>query len=304
MLFDDAPAASAAPAMTPLRELAPAKVNVFLEIKGKRADGFHDIATLMLAVDLCDELTFAPADTGAVTLTTDAPDLAAGPENLVCRAAEALRAHAGITAGATVHLAKRIPWAAGLGGGSSDAAATLRGLNRLWNLNLPAADLAAVAATLGSDVPFFLNGPAAWCTGRGEIITPAPVGGAFDLVLVKPAFGLATADVYRRLRVPENPVDGEAAKAALAAGDAEALGRALHNRLEGPAMELAPAVADWRRRLAEYKAAGTLMSGSGSCLFVLCRNPEEARRVADDLSAGLASEGDSKTRVYRVRSRY
>jgi len=302
LIGPDAHATAAALSTNPLRELAPAKVNLFLEIKGKRADGFHEVATLMVAVDLCDELTLAPA--ADVTLTTDAAGLATGPENLVCRAATALRAHAGITAGAAMHLTKRIPWAAGLGGGSSDAAAALRGLNRLWNLNLPPGELAAVAATLGSDVPFFLGGPAAWCTGRGEIITPAGVGGAFDLVLVKPDFGLATADVYRRLRVPENPIDGAAARAALAAGDAEALGRVLHNRLEGPAFELAPAVADWRRRLDAYKAAGTLMSGSGSCLFALCRNPEEARRVADDLSDGLASQGDSKTRVYRVRSRY
>ncbi|WP_020469902.1 4-(cytidine 5'-diphospho)-2-C-methyl-D-erythritol kinase [Zavarzinella formosa] len=303
LISHDAPANNAESPSEPLRVFAPAKVNLFLEILGKRADGFHEIATLMLAVDLGDELTFESAEAGVLSLTTDKPELDTGPGNLVCRAAELLRNHTGCQAGAKIHLEKRIPWAAGLGGGSSDAAATFTGLNRLWELNLPVDELAGLAAKLGSDIPFFLNGPAGWATGRGEVIEPAPVGGIFDLVLVKPEQGLGTADVYRRLRIPEHPVDGRAAREALAAGDAEELGRCLHNRLQEPAFELAPVVADWHRRLRGYGTAGTLMSGSGSCLFVLCRNAGEARQVADDLSNGLASQGDVNTRVFRVRSR-
>jgi 4-diphosphocytidyl-2-C-methyl-D-erythritol kinase len=193
--------------------------------------------------------------------------------------------------------------AAGLGGGSSDAAATLVGLNELWKLGLSPAALAGLGAEVGSDVPFFLNGAAAWCTGRGEVVSPVPVGRPLDLVLVKPPEGLKTADVYGRVRVPARPVDGAAARAALAGGDMEALGRALHNRLQEPAFELAPAVADWHRRLRATGMAGCLVSGSGSCLFALCRSPAEARRVHDDLSRGWPSAGVSPTRTFLVRSR-
>ena len=152
-------------------------------------------------------------------------------------------------------------------------------------------------------MPFFLNGPAAWCTGRGEVVAEVPVGRPLDLVLVKPPEGLSTADVYRRLTVPAKPVDGAAARAALANGDVEALGRALFNRLQEPAFELSPAVADAYRRVQDVGAAGCLVSGSGSCLFALCRSPSEARRVHDHLSRGWAAGGGSSTRTYLVRSR-
>lgn len=286
----------------PLRESACAKVNLFLEILGKRPDGYHEIATLMLAVDLCDELSFIATNDSLISLTTDVPGLDCGPGNLICRAAEKLRTHTGCRQGARIELIKKIPWAAGLGGGSSDAAATLRALNRLWNLNVPTDVLSRLAGELGSDIPFFIDGGAGWATGRGENIEPVPVGGTFDFVLVKPEQGLGTADVYRRLKIPAQPADGREAREALASGDAERLGRALHNRLQEPAFELEPVVADWYRRLSELGTTGTLMSGSGSCLFVLCRNAGEARRVADDLSNGLASLGDRKTRVFHVRS--
>ena len=286
-----------------VRVEAPAKVNLFLEVLGRRADGYHEVATLMLAIDLADELEFAPAAPGELSLTCDDPGLPTGPENLVLRAATRLRDETGSTAGAHIRLTKRIPWAAGLGGGSSDAAAALVGLNELWKLGLSPAALARIGGGIGSDVPFFLNGPAAWCTGRGEVVTPVPVGRPLDLVLVKPPEGLSTADVYRRVNIPASPDDAAAARAALAAGDVAALGRGLHNRLQEPAFELSPAVADWHRRLASAGTAGCLMTGSGSCLFALCRNPAEARRVHDDLSRGWASGAASPTRTFLVRSR-
>lgn len=302
LIRDDAPSITDGTLPNALREPAWAKVNLFLEILGKRADGFHEIATLMLAVNLGDELTFHPTTDETVRLTTDVPGLSVGPDNLVLKAAELLRRETGCRRGAAIHLQKRIPWAAGLGGGSSDAAATLRGLNRLWGLQVPTSELRRMAGQIGSDVPFFVEGQAAWATGRGEIITPVTVGTAFDLVLVKPEMGLGTADVYRRLTVPTTPVSGTLAEESLKNGDVEQLGQALFNRLQEPAFTLAPVVADWHRRLCEYKTAGALMSGSGSCLFVLCRNTEEARQVADDLSSGLASEGVEKARVFQVRS--
>jgi 4-diphosphocytidyl-2-C-methyl-D-erythritol kinase len=286
-----------------VRVRAPAKLNLFLEVLSKRPDDYHEIATLMLAIDLEDELDFARNDSGELSLTSDEPDLLTGPENLVYKAACRLRDETGCTAGATIRLKKRIPWQAGLGGGSSDAAATLVGLNDLWRLGLSPAALARIGADLGSDVPFFLNGPAAWCTGRGEQVAPVTVGRTLDLVLVKPAEGLSTADVYRRLKVPASPIDGSSAKTALASGDVELLGQALHNRLQEPALELSPAVAEWHRRLSTLGAAGTLMSGSGSCLFALCRDASEARRVHDDLSRGWANDAEFPARAFLVRSR-
>jgi 4-diphosphocytidyl-2-C-methyl-D-erythritol kinase len=280
-----------------------AKVNLFLEVLGRRLDGYHDIATLMLAIDLADELEFVADDSDDVSLTCDDPALEVGPENLVLRAAKRLREETGSVLGARIHLRKKIPWAAGLGGGSSDAAATLEGLNELWKLGLSPAALAQVGATIGSDVPFFLNGPAAWCTGRGEVVNPVPIGQPLDLVLVKPAIGLGTADVYKRLKLPAKPTDGLAAKDALAAGDVEALGQALFNRLQEPAFELEPVVAEIYRRAQASSAIGCLMSGSGSCVFALCRNSSEARQVHDDLSSGWASETALPPRVFLVRSR-
>lgn len=286
-----------------MRVSAPAKVNLFLEVLGKRADGYHEIATLLLAIDLEDELDFAPASAGELSLTCDDPALTTGPENLVLKAASRLREATGCPTGARIHLRKRIPWAAGLGGGSSDAAAALEGLNELWKLGLSPAALARIGSEIGSDVPFFLNGPAAWCTGRGEVVAPVAVGRPLDLVLVKPPEGLSTAEVYRRLTVPEKPVDGRAAREALASGDVEALGRALFNRLQEPALAMNPAVAEADHRVQGVGAAGSLMTGSGSALFALCRSPAEARRVHDDLARGWATAGEASTRTFLVRSR-
>jgi 4-diphosphocytidyl-2-C-methyl-D-erythritol kinase len=298
----DAAGASPVPPDT-VRVVAPAKVNLFLEVLGKRADGYHEIATLMLAIDLVDELDFTPDGSGALSLTSDDPALTVGPDNLVLKAASRLRESTGCTSGARIRLTKRIPWAAGLGGGSSDAAAAMEGLNELWKIGLSPAALARIGAEIGSDVPFFLNGPAAWCTGRGEVVTPATIGRPLDLVLVKPPEGLGTADVYRRLTIPAKPTDGTVARESLANGDVDGLGRALFNRLQEPAFELNPAVANAFDRVRAAGAAGCLMSGSGSCLFALCRSPSEARQVHDDLSRGWAVEGTSSTRTFLVRSR-
>jgi 4-diphosphocytidyl-2-C-methyl-D-erythritol kinase len=305
MILRHGPAAADVDPVPPhtVRILAPAKVNLFLEILGKRPDGYHEIATLMLAIDLHDVLDIAPTDGADVSLTCDDPALTTGPDNLVVKAARRIRETTGCTAGATIRLTKRIPWAAGLGGGSSDAAAALTGLNELWKLGLSPAALARIGAEIGSDVPFFLNGPTAWCTGRGEVVTPTPIGRPIDLVLVKPAEELGTAEVYKWLRLPTTPVDGTDARNALAAGDIEALGKALHNRLQEPAFEMSPAVAEWHRRLQAMGTAGVLMSGSGSCLFALCRSAEEARQVHDGLSRGLASEAVSRSRIILARSR-
>src|SRR5947208_3153678 len=174
---------------TAVRVWAPAKVNLHLEVLGRRPDGYHELATLMVAVSLHDTLDLRDEPAGAVRLSCDQPDLSAGPDNLVCRAAELVRRRAGHAGGVGITLRKRIPLAAGLAGGSSDAAATLAGLNRLWRLGWSNAELARLGAELGSDVAFFFATPAAWCTGRGERVEPLTLGRPLDLVLACPAAG-------------------------------------------------------------------------------------------------------------------
>jgi 4-diphosphocytidyl-2-C-methyl-D-erythritol kinase len=265
-----------------VRVWAPAKVNLFLEVLRRRPDGYHDLATLMLAVGLYDTLDIAPGapDTGDVQLTCDIPGLSVGPENLVCRAVELIRGRFGIASGVRVHLRKRIPMAAGLGGGSSDAAGTLAGLNRLWRLGLSTAELSALGAELGSDVSFFFHGPAGWCTGRGEIVEPVAVGRPLSLVLACPSVGLSTAAVFRALQVPADPLPGVGVCQALRAGDIERIASGLHNRLESSALALCPAVERLRTQLASLGPPGVLMSGSGTTVFALCSSPSEATRLA------------------------
>src|SRR5262249_44153532 len=159
-------------------------------------------------------------------------ELSTGPDNLVYRAAELLRQRSGCQAGLTVQLTKRIPLAAGLAGGSTDAAATLAGLNELWKLGLSSSDLVTLAGELGSDVAFFFSTPAAWCTGRGEQVAALTLGRPLWFVLVCPDFGLSTAEVYRQVSVPQQAQQGTEIRDATAAGDAEAIGRLLHNRLQ------------------------------------------------------------------------
>lgn len=288
---------------------APAKVNLFLEVPAKRPDGYHEISTLMVAVSLFDTLDFKEDSSGQVRLWCDQPGLSTGPDNLVCRAAETLRRHTGSTRGAAIRLMKRIPMAAGLAGGSTDAAATVAGLNQLWELGLPAKALAAIGAEIGSDVPFFFSTPAAWCTGCGEQTTPWPLGRTLDFILVCPPVGLSTAEVYRGVTVPERPETGEAIRQAAAEGNVEEIGRRLHNRLQPVAERLCPPVAAWQRRLAQLGAAGQVMSGSGTSLFALCRDHGEALRMARELLAGgeeaptgAETGGGSKLRLYVVQS--
>src|SRR5262245_40077868 len=163
---------------------APAKVNLHLEILGKRADGYHELETLMMAVNLCDTLVFRNDSSGRLSLECSDVELSTGPDNLVMRATALLQSTTNCQRGAAIQLKRRIPLAAGLAGGSTDAAATLAGLNELWSLRLSTTRLKELSAQLGSDVAFFFHTPAAWCTGRGEIVTPAAVGKRLWMVLL------------------------------------------------------------------------------------------------------------------------
>jgi 4-diphosphocytidyl-2-C-methyl-D-erythritol kinase len=279
---------------------APAKVNLHLEVRAKRTDGYHDVETLMVAVSLHDTLEFMEEPAGNLRLSCDQPSLSVGPDNLVWRAAALLRQHTGCRTGATIRLTKRIPLAAGLAGGSSDAAATLAGLNRFWRLGLPRRELAELGSRLGSDIAFFFFTPAAWCTGRGERVAPVRLGRWLRFVMVCPPAGLSTADVYRGVTVPEKPWSGDAIRAAVGEGKVQMIGRRLFNRLQPVAERLCPAVAALRRRLEKARPTGHLMSGSGTSLFALCRDRGEALRVARRLRTE-AEEG-ATPRVFLVHS--
>jgi 4-diphosphocytidyl-2-C-methyl-D-erythritol kinase len=283
-----------------VRVWAPAKVNLYLEVLARRSDGYHELATLMVAVSLYDSLEFREDAAGAVRLRCEHPSLSTGPDNLICRAIELVRRVTGRTGGVDVHLTKRIPLAAGLAGGSSDAAATLGGLNRLWRLGWDRVELARLGAELGSDVPFFFATPAAWCTGRGEHVEPLALGRPLDFVLTCPAVGLSTAQVFGGVTVPPQPLDGKEVRRAAEAGDVEELGRRLHNRLQPVAERLCPEVSSLSARLAELGPAGQRMSGSGTSVFALCRGPREAHRLARALRP--AREARAGMRVSVVRS--
>lgn len=280
--------------------LAPAKVNLHLELLGKRADGYHELETLMVGVNLYDGLEVAESTDNQVSLTLERGAAPVGADNLVCKAAEAVRQVAGIERGVRLRLCKRIPSEAGLGGGSSDAAMTLLALNSLWKLGWSRDRLLQVAAGLGSDVGFFLEPTAAWCTGRGEVVEPVAVGGTFHFVVVKTALGCPTAEVYRRVRFADSGSDGKAALAALAAGDPIRLAKNLHNRLQAAALEFQPGLAEAIELLASCRPLATLLCGSGSAIFGLCSDRRDAIRVARTYL--LARPNDQAFVLRNVRS--
>lgn len=273
---------------------SPAKLNLLLAVRGRRPDGFHEIETLMVKVSVFDALRFSLRADDRITLAVrkvepgDSSVVPTGPENLVVRAADLLRHHVGIRFGTDIVLDKRIPAAAGLAGGSGNAAAALAGLNRLWRLALGREDLAALAAQLGSDVPFFLSGAgAAVARGRGERIEPVAIGGPLHFVIVKPDFGLSTAAVYGAFAERCRPSRLEAAPLvrSLAAGSLAKAARQLRNDLMAAAELSAPQITALKTRLQNECRHGGLMTGSGSGCFGLCGSAREAAVVASRLRA-------------------
>ncbi len=264
---------------------APAKVNLTLEVLGRRDDGYHEICSVMQALSLADRLRFELSDD--LRLRCAEPSLE-DTSNLVWRAAELLRRHAGIRRGATIVLHKRIPVAAGLGGGSADAAATLRALAALWDLPLSLEALVDLGAQLGSDVPFFL-GPSACALvgGRGERVWPLPPLPARWVVLLKPPAGIAAGDVYRAFP-PARWADGRRTQRWLAAATAGDL-PAPFNDLEPVALEVAPAAAAARDALLAAGAPHAVLSGSGSTYFALVATQPEAELVRAAIAPGAGT---------------
>lgn len=268
-----------------IRLRAPAKLNLSLRVIGTRLDGFHEIETVFERIDLADELTFEPhPDTLSLTCTD--PTLSCGPDNLVLQAATLLKQHGGVTLGARIHLDKRIPIAAGLGGGSSDAATTLLGLNALWGLGVTRPQLLELAGRLGSDVAFFLYEAAfAIGTGRGEVCQPQEVSRTLVHVVVIPDERLSTRDVYAggRFDLTGPTPSIRMMQHALRNGSLNELAEGLRNDLEPEAIRRCPAIATIQSRLRASGCMGVAVSGSGPSVFGLCRDVAHAESIISPL---------------------
>ena len=247
---------------------ARAKINWTLDIVGQRADGYHLMDMLMQPVTLADDVFLSPAE--EITLTTDgSPLLPADEKHLAYRAAMALKRHAGYPGGAKIHVEKRIPVGAGMGGGSVDAAAVLVGLNRLWGLNLPRAELETIGLTLGADVPFCIRGGLTRTTGIGEIMEDLPCGKAWPLVVIQPCEGLSTKEIFTAYHegVVDIRPDNDAAANALALGDSAALSAAMANVMQPVSEQRRPGIGEAIRALENCGAFAARMTGSGSAVF-------------------------------------
>ncbi|KIF74834.1 4-diphosphocytidyl-2C-methyl-D-erythritol kinase [Streptomyces sp. 150FB] len=275
-----------------VRVRVPAKVNVQLAVGAARADGFHDLANVFLAVGLYDEITVTPSDT--LRITCEGPDVSQVPldgTNLAARAAVALAERHGIDPRVHLHIAKDIPVAGGMAGGSADGAGALLACDTLWKLDSSQAELLDICAELGSDVPFSLLGGAALGVGRGEQLTPIDVGGGFHWVFAIADGGLSTPSVFREFdRLAEGtavptPVADPALLAALRTGDAVALASALTNDLQPAALSLRPSLADTLAAGTTAGALASLVSGSGPTTAFLTKDAETAQQVAEALLA-------------------
>lgn len=265
----------------PITVLAHAKINLFLRVLRRREDGYHEIESLISPISLADELRVRPAERLRVEVVgPGAPTL--GGLNLALVAALALADTCPDAGGALVEIDKRIPVAAGLGGGSADAAATLRALNELWGCDVDGSALADIAERIGSDVPVMLRDQPMLVGGRGETLSWVEVA-TFHWALVRFGFGVRSPDAYRwwDLEDAKTGPDTATVLTAAAAGDAEALGAALFNDLEAPVFARHPEVGAAKQRLLEAGALGAVMSGSGSSVLGLARDAEHARELAD-----------------------
>ncbi len=272
---------------------SPAKLNLFLEIRGRRDDGFHELETIMMPFPLFDLLTFRPICEDRLDLLVrrrrgiKGHEIPSDGRNLILQALRIVRQMSGQTGGVVVELCKRIPVQAGLGGASGNAAATLLAANRFWNLNWSKTRLLEIANRLGSDVAFFLGNGLARCTGTGTDVQNLNYRCCLNVVVAKPPFGLCTREIYARCNVPDKPMNSDAVLAGLKSGRFDQIGRALFNRLQKSA---ADANAGIRRIGIEFdktNCVGHQLTGSGSCYFGIYRNRKTMSAAARILANRL-----------------
>ena len=271
---------------------SPAKLNLFLEVLGQREDGFHDLATVMVAIDFYDVLCFQETETSEIELecysnipievAKERRILPASQENLIWKAATHLQEQTDCSRGVRIQVQKRIPLGSGMGGGSSNAASTLLALNQLWDLALSVEDLHSLAAQLGSDVNFFLNSTnAALCKGRGEQVVPLQVPLDLHFVVACPSAGLSTSQVFQEFSLTDSDEVHDVADFLHRwKFHPELLGRSLFNRLEEAAVRLKPELQSLSKCLHGFPFSGKAMTGSGSTWFGLCSHHREANWLA------------------------
>ncbi len=262
------------------------KINLFLNVLHRRDDGFHELESVMQPIGLYDQLTIEAQDRPAIDLTCAHPEVPLGPENLVCKAAKRFLEANGIEGGVKIHLEKKLPVAAGVGGGSGNAAATLTGLNALNDGMMGDAALWALAAELGSDVPFFLSPGPGIATGRGERVESLPAFSMFEdscVILVNPGFGVPTPWAYKHLSFDEggvhSPITLGNFLSALNASQWSEVMSGLFNSLEQPVFRKYPILQLIRSGLLEAGADGALLSGSGATVFGIVRDGEQGEAV-------------------------
>ncbi|MCR5757612.1 MAG: 4-(cytidine 5'-diphospho)-2-C-methyl-D-erythritol kinase [Selenomonas sp.] len=263
---------------------ANAKVNLTLDILGKRPDGFHEVAMVMQSIGLHDTLTMEKTD-GAIELTINVPWLKADEKNLAWRAAELVRQEYGLKGGVRIGLTKRIPIAAGLAGGSADAAAVLQGMNALYELQISEEKLCDLGARLGSDIPFCIMGGTMLATGRGEVLTRLADMPATWVVLAKPRISVSTAWAYQNYdeQGAERHPDNESIQKAISQGNRKAVAGLLCNVLESVTIKKYDVIADYKQMMLDKGAMASMMSGSGPTVFGLARSREQAESIADVL---------------------
>ena len=278
---------------------APAKLNLFFEIHGKRSDGYHDVCSLCCPIRVFDTLVVEPQESPEITLTCEQAnirqttgDIPTGTENLVVQAMELVRKRYGIKNGCRIRLIKRIPSQAGMGGGSSDAAAAIRLAGKVWNLRFSPGEMMALGEKLGSDVPlFFVNGMSIGL-GRGELVVPIDHAPRLDFVIVKPPEGISTAEAFRGCmahritdrRSPERLVLG------LQSGNRREIAAGMFNRLETTARQICPSIRRLRELFETFDCQASQMTGSGTACFALCRNMRQAHQLASRLRvAGIGN---------------
>ncbi len=265
-----------------MKQKAYAKVNIGLDVLRRRPDGYHELKMIMQTVAICDELTFEKKSEPGIQLRIDGSDLAADKNNLVWRAAALLMKEKHIEAGVSITLKKRIPIAAGMAGGSADAAATMRGLNDLFGMGYSMENLRELGVKLGADIPYCISGGTMLSEGIGEVLTPLPAPPDCHLVVAKPDIDVSTAFVYQNLRVDSLPfhpdIDGMAK--ALAAGDLKGITDRMGNVLETVTVREYPVIDKIKKRMCGLGAENALMSGSGPTVFGIYKERETAENAA------------------------
>ncbi|MBL8012739.1 MAG: 4-(cytidine 5'-diphospho)-2-C-methyl-D-erythritol kinase [Candidatus Omnitrophica bacterium] len=265
---------------------SPAKLNLYLKVVGKRHDGFHELKTIFERIDLADTLRFTEMVNGKINIQCIHPQVPLGPKNLVYKVADLLRRDFGISQGVTIQIDKNIPVAAGLAGGSSNAAITLMGLNQLWRLGLGQKELVEYAKKIGSDVPFFLY-DCSWAlgTGRGDIISPMKIETKLWHVLVVPKMRMLTPKVYgaMNLKLTKFGDDVNILTRYLGQNDVVKIGSLLRNDLEGPISFLKPSLLKIKRKIEALNAVGTAFSGSGPSIFSVIESRKAAVEIYKQL---------------------